>query len=149
MLLLASAVDWVRHDSGQPIPARAVRAGDAGPLFVCRAQLQDGVHPGVTTGGSCLVPQKGKAEPFEIYEVAVGSDYTWRAGDFEGAIVAGKQGRSSDLYVCRATLFEETGARVTAGGKAYRTGPHAGHCYVAHQGREVDVPGGFEVLVSK
>ena len=105
-----------------------LRASDAGPLYVCRAQLPDGVHPGVTTGGPCLVPQKGKAEPFDAYEIAVGSGFAWRAADWDRAIVAGKQGRNSYLCVCRAAVPAGSGERAVAGGKAYRTGPHAGHC---------------------
>ena len=149
LLLFAAPVDWAPHEAGKPIPAEAVRVADTGSLFVCRARLQDGIQPGVTTGGPCLIPQKGKAEPFETYEVAAGSGYTWRTSDWERAVVAGKQGRASDLYVCRAAVAATSGERVVAGGKAYRTGPHAGHCYVSHEGREVDVAGEFELLVSK
>lgn len=149
LLLLAAPVDWAPQEAGKSIPGEAVRASGSAPLFVCRARLQDGIQPGVTSGGPCLVPQKGKAEPFESYELAVGPDYAWRAGDWERALVAGKQGRASDLYVCRAAMSAPSGERVMAGGKAYRTGPHAGHCYVAHEGREVDVAGEFELLVSK
>lgn len=149
LLLAASAVSWEPHEAGEPIPAQAVRVVETEALYVCRAQLPDGVHPGVTTGGPCLVPQKGSAEALDYYQIAVGTGYGWRAADWDNAVPGGKQGRNGDLYVCRAAVATPSGIRATAGGKAYRSGPHAGHCFVLHEGREVDVPGEFELLVSR
>jgi hypothetical protein len=146
--LAAAAVSWAPHEVGQPIPAGAVRVGEAEALYVCRAQLSDGVHPGVTEGGPCLVPQKGTAQPFDRYELAEGTAWAWQAANWERAVPGGKQ-RNSDLYVCRARMTAASGKRVFAGGKAYHTGTHAGHCFVAHEGREVDITGDFELLVSR
>lgn len=61
--------------------------------------------------------------------------------------MAGKQGLASDLYVCRVEVSTASGERAMAGGKAYRTGPHAGHCYLAHEARELDLIGEFQLLV--
>ena len=145
--LFLAAVSWTSHETGKPIPAGAIRVDES--LYVCRAKLPDGVHPGVSDGGPCLVPQKGVAQAFDAYEVAVGASYSWRAADWESAIVAGKQGRNGDLYVCRVRVTAASGKSIFAGGKAYRTGNHAGHCYVAHEGKEVDFAGEFELLVSR
>jgi hypothetical protein len=143
-------VGWVKHEPGTPIPDNAIVAAKQGDkaLYVCRGQLQDGVHPGATTGGPCLVPQKGKVEKVSEYEIAVGRSYSWRSGDWEDAVVAGRQRQASDLYVCKARVASAAGQEVIAVGKAYRTGFHAGHCYVGFEDNEVDVTSGFEVLCS-
>jgi len=141
-------VRWVRHEPGTGIPDNAIIAAKEGDkaLYVCRTHLQDGVHPGATTGGPCLVPQKGKVEKAREYEIAVGWRYSWRGGDWADAVIAGRQGRTSDLYVCRARVASSAGRNAIAIGKAYRSGPHAGHCYVAFEDSELDVASGFEVL---
>ena len=146
LLLLAAPLTWQAREAGGPIPAGAIRTGEA--LYVCRARLPDGVHPGVTTGGPCRIPQKGKVEEFPKHEIAVGAGFEWRATDWDHAVIAGSQGRNGDLYVCRATVPGVSGGSEHAGGKAYRNGNHARHCYVAHEGREVDSTG-FELLVVK
>jgi hypothetical protein len=146
LLLLAAPLTWQSREAGSPIPAGAIRTGEA--LYVCRAQLPDGVHPGVTSGGPCLIPQKGKVQEFPKHEIAAGGGVEWRAADWVNAVVGGSQGRNGDVYICRAQIPGASGGSVHAGGKAYRTGNHAGHCYLAHDGREVDVTA-FELLVAK
>ncbi len=143
-------VQWVRHKAGAHIPNDAIVAAREvdHKLYVCRAQLRDGVHPGATTGDLCLVPQKGKVEKANEYEVAVGRDYSWRRDYLEDAVIAGRQGRASDLYVCKARVVSSAGENTIAVGKTYRSGPHAGHCYVSFEGSEFDVTSGFEVLCS-
>jgi len=143
-------VGWVRYQPGALIPDNAIVAAKQGDkaLYVCRAQLQDGVHPGATTGGPCLVPLKGKVEKVSEYEIAVGRSYSWHSGGWEDAVVAGRQGRASDLYACRSRVALSAGQNVIAVGKAYRSGFHAGHCYVGFEDTEVDVTSGFEVLCS-
>ena len=143
-------VGWVRHEPGTLFPNDAIIAAKEGDkaLYVCRAQLQDGVHPGATTGGPCLVPQKGKVEKVSEYEIAVGRSYSWHTGDWEDAVIAGRQRQASDLYVCKARVASSAGQNTIAVGKAYQSGFHAGHCYVAFEESEVDVTSGFAVLCS-
>jgi hypothetical protein len=143
-------VDWAPRKPGKAFPAATIRGNREGepPLFVCRARLQDGVQPGATSGGPCMVPQKGKAVAFDTYELGIASRYAWRAGDWDHAVLAGAQGRAnSELYVCRAEVTSGSGHGRMELGKAYRAGPHAGHCYVAHEDREIDAPGEFQLLV--
>ncbi len=117
-------------------------------LYVCRAQLSDGVHPGATDGTLCLIPNKGSVVEATEYEIAAGRDYSWLAGGWQDAVAAGLQHGRTALYPCRAAVTSAGGRNVVVVGKSYRTGMHAGHCYVGYQDHEVDVTTGFEVLRS-
>jgi hypothetical protein len=143
-------IRWLPHEAGVKLPDDAVFAAQDGhaKLYVCRAQLKDGVHPGATAGGACLIPNRGNVEKAGDYEIAAGSGYSWSAPGWENAVPAGLQHKVTDLYSCRAEVASTDGGKVMAVGKAYRRGPHTGHCYVACQDHEVDVTSGFEVLRS-
>ena len=142
VLAVAPSFAQVRWVKSAEAPADAVVAGkvEGREAVVCRARLSDGVHPGWYDGNACLVPQKGKVERSTDFEFAAGSGYTWIADSGPGAVVAGRQFGRLDLLVCRA---EQGGTRV---GKAYRNGPHTGHCYISGDDREVDLTSGFEIL---
>jgi len=158
LLLLAAAglntaaaeVHWLAHEPGAGIPKDAIVAAneEGKEMYVCRAQLQDGVHPGATHGGPCLVPNRGKVEKASNYELAVGRDYWWSTGNWENAVVAGLQRQAIELYPCRAVVDSPGGRKAVEAGKAYRAGFHAGHCYVGDGDHELDVTSGFEVLHS-
>ncbi len=142
-LAMLSGWGWAPH-AGSALPADALMIEGAAAL--CRARLADGnLHPGVSTGEFCAIPQKGKVERAREFEVAVGGAPLWTATDWDGAAVVGRQGRT-DLYFCRAQVRVGEADAGWVFGKAYREGPHAGHCYVGYGDREVDVKGGFEIL---
>jgi hypothetical protein len=149
LVLLAAAAhaqpEWTPHTSGGLPSGALVLDPDSGGAL-CRARLADGnLHPGVTEGGSCAIPQKGKVERVATFEVAAGGTAEWIRNEWSGAAVVGRQGRT-DLYVCRAPVRVGNAGAGWAYGKAYREGPHAGHCYVAHGNREIDAGGDFEIL---
>lgn len=143
-------IRWLPQNASLKLPDDAVLATQNGPakLYVCRAQLKDGVHPGATSGEACLIPNRGNVEKATSYEIAAGSGYSWGVPGWENAVPAGLQHKVTDLYSCRAEVASADGSKVMAVGKAYRSGPHNGHCYVAYQDHEVDVTSGFEVLRS-
>ncbi len=142
-LALLAGWGWAPHTGGA-LPANAVVLERGAAL--CRARLADGSwQPGVFSGEFCAIPQKGRVERAAEFEVAVGGAPGWIADDWAAAAVVGRQGRT-DLYFCRAEVRIGGGAVGWVFGKAYREGPHAGHCYVGYGDREVDVRGGFELL---
>ena len=140
-------LEWVGNTPGG-MPAGAIvlhRDGDAVTLL-CRARLADGnLHPGASVGGFWAIPQKGKVERLSEFELAIGGTAEWTGDNWREAATAGRQGRT-DLYVCRAQVSVGNARVGWAYGKAHRDGPHARHCYVALQDREIDVAGVFEIL---
>lgn len=141
--LLTDEVRWIKHDTP---PRNALSAGNyqGSKIYVCRAKLPDGVHPGQYEKGACLIPQKGKAERFAEFEFAVGGKTFWSPKISGKPVVAGKQFGKVELLICRRR--DAAGVWV---GKAYLTGPHAGHCYVSVGRREVDLTDGFEILQTR
>lgn len=142
MLAAAPSLAQVRWVKAAEPPADAVVAGEleGRRVVVCRGRLADGVHPGWFDGTACRVPQKGKVEHAADFEFAAGRGYTWASDSGDTAVVGGRQFGRLDLLVCRAA---QGGTRV---GKAYRNGPHTGHCYLAGADREIDLTSGFEIL---
>ena len=139
----AADLEWTTAKAAGAIVLE--RAADTAVLL-CRAKLADGgLHPGVTTGDVCAIPQKGVVEKLPVFEIAVGGRPAWSAGRWENAVEVGRQGRF-DLYFCRAPMRVGNVAVGWAYGKAYREGPHAGHCYVGFQGREVGLTEHFELF---
>lgn len=125
------------------LPHHAVVGGREGnkKLYVCRAKLSDGIHPGETGGRVCVVAYKGKAQEFADFEVATGRGLKWSPGNWKSAIIGSLQFGTMDLYVCRARVDG-----YVIPGKAYGRGPHKNHCFVPYQGRELDFAGDFELL---
>ena len=147
VLVFLSEWGWVRHGGGALHADAVVLERDGEHVTVlCRARLADGnLHPGTSRGNSCAIPQKGRVERPAEFEVAVGGTAQWTADDWAAAAIVGRQGRT-DLYFCRAQVRIGSAAAGWVFGKAYREGPHAGHCYVGYGDREMDVTSGFEIL---
>jgi len=137
---LMAQVQWVE---AMTPPKNALSAGkrEGRRIYVCRGRLADGIHPGWFENGACLIPQKGTVEHATTFEFAVGRRTFWSPGLSGQPVIAGKQFNKVELLVCRRRTAD--GVQV---GKAYLTGPHAGHCYVAVNGRELDFTAGFEIL---
>ena len=142
--LAGADLRWVSRSADGSTPPDAVAL--EGELLLCRARLADGnLHPGIASGGTCRIPQKGGVETTDTFEVATGGGARWVAKDWQRATPAVRQGRS-DLYVCRAEIRVGSTIAGWVYGKAYREGPHAGRCYVAFQNREIEVPQVFELF---
>lgn len=144
--LLPAETQWVQYRQGPPADRAVVLSRSGGSVTVlCRTRFADGsLHPGSAAGGSCEVPQKGKVERAAEFEVAVNGTPRWGL-DWAGAMIVGRQGRSH-MYVCRAPVRVGGTNAGWAFGKAYREGPHARHCYVAFEDREIDAGHDFELL---
>lgn len=142
-LLGYAQVQWVPSHPGAKVPKHAIVGGHEGKtkLYVCRARLADGIHPGKTSGGVCIIGQKGGVEHKTKFEIATARHYKWGHWGWKTAFIGGKQFGRVDLYVCRMRI---EGAVVP--GKAYGYGPHAGHCFVPFKGRERNFTKGFELL---
>ena len=145
---LAADLQWTaRLETGSTPPGAIVLERNAETaILLCRAWLDDrNLHPGITSGDVCAIPQKGVVEKLSVFEIAVGGRAAWSAGRWEDAVKVGRQG-PVDLYFCRAPIRAGNVAVGWAYGKAYREGPHAGHCYVGFQGREVGLSENFELF---
>lgn len=144
-------VAWVQHNGpDESVPPNAVVAGKSHGvrLYVCRARLADGIHPGESTGSTCVIPNMGKTQAFTEFEFATSSNYSWHHDQWEDAVIGGQQHAKSDLYVCRARVVQDSISHGFISGKAYRFGPHTNHCYVPFQGKELDFKDHFELLHS-
>jgi hypothetical protein len=92
---LAADLEWTATKTAEAIVLE--RAADTAVLL-CRAKLADGgLHPGVTSGAVCAIPQKGVVEKLSVFEVAVGGRPAWSAGRWENAVKVGRQGRRVNL----------------------------------------------------
>lgn len=139
----SAQVKWVAPEPSGKLPKNAIRAGrEAGKaLYLCRAKLSDGLHPGKTDGTVCVVGQKGKPEDVRQFEIATGRHVKWSRGDWSTALAGGLQFGTMELYVCRARVEGDV-----VPGKAYGHGPHQNHCFVPYHDRELDFDGNFELL---
>jgi len=71
---------WVKHRANKKTP-NAIIAGFAKnkPINICRAQYQDGDHPGQLVGNTCVITYRGKAHPMKQYDVLTGkAAIKWR-----------------------------------------------------------------------
>jgi hypothetical protein len=98
---------------------------------VCRALLQDGIHPGATSFRT--LPDASKVQ---IGEAKGRRGHRWSSA------------KPSDLNVCRAQVTSSAGKKAIDIGKAYRSGYLADHCFAGFEDSEVDVITGFELLYS-
>jgi DM9 repeat len=139
-----AGVAWVKA-SGGDVPPNAVAGGrEAGgePLYVCRANLDGGVHGGKVRKGlrGCNIGLGGKEQKASSYEVLVQRPLAWismEGGEIPtDAIAAGREGATT-LYVCRAAF---------AGGiHSGKIQPAFGGCKFGVGGREQTVTS-YEVL---
>jgi hypothetical protein len=103
-----AAVEWIASQGGA-VPAGARPSGyeAAGYLYICRATVEGGVHPGKVRPGldGCFVPVNGREISIRQYEVLVGVQ-RWdmaRDGDVpQTAVESGRTRASQPLYVCRS-----------------------------------------------
>jgi hypothetical protein len=102
---------WVSA-SGGAIPNGAAAQGreaNGEALFVCRAQLNGGLHPGKVRGefGAANIPFGGNEVKVNPYEVLMDAG-TWVPASGgavpEGAVAWGHEANGEALFVCRAAL---------------------------------------------
>lgn len=115
-------------------------------LFICRAAVQDGIHPGKIRAdfNGCTVPWGGKEFTSYRYQVLVKDNLTWVAAQNgavpRGALRGGEERGPGNqpLYICRANL--------RGGVFPGKIRPDFPGCYVGVDGRE-HVVTSYEVLV--
>jgi hypothetical protein len=138
--------DWVPLAGMQPPPgvAAAGSEADGAPLYIIRARVGSGVHPGklnpangtgyVSYGGT-EVEQKSGLEAF------TGTGDWVAAADGEvpfGAIKAGRDDDGSPLFIIRA--------RYQGGMHLGKMNPSSGKAYIPYGGQEIEVVA-YEMLV--
>jgi hypothetical protein len=135
-------LQWVAASGGQ-MPAGAVLGGQepGRSLFVCRANYQNGVHPGKVVGGNCNISYGGREIEIPNYETLTNSGVTLRwvaasGGQVPAGAVQGGQESGRSLFVCRVN---------------YQGGVHpgkvvAGNCNIGYGGREIEISN-YEVLI--
>lgn len=105
------AIKW-KSESGGRIPTGAIVCGqeaDGTPLYLCKANLEGGVHPGKVrpSFGAANIPWGGgehKVNPYEVY--CGGGEWKTSSGGNvpQGAIVCGREANGTPLYAARANL---------------------------------------------
>jgi len=145
----AADVQWLPPGAPMPGGYAYVTAGteannvNAGViLFVCRANFQQGIHPGKLVGGKCHISYGGREYPIAPYEMAVASPsshYWGKPGESSTPIVGGREpGRS--LIICRAEHRSGSLSHGMHSGKSF-----GGRCYFGYGGQEI-VASNYEVL---
>lgn len=100
---------WV-HASGGAVPDGAAANGneaDGKPLFVARAKLDNGVHPGKVQEqfGSANIPYRGREVKVREYEVLMNQGIWERASGGqipEDAVICGYEADGTPLFAARA-----------------------------------------------
>ncbi len=108
------------------------------PLYVCRAAVQGGTHPGKWVGGNCDVPFGGKEVVTKVYEVAYGPG-EWRpfTGKTSELVQTGNESDGTPLYSCRVQYKNH----------GYQPGKISiDSCHIPYDGKEKVVHSGFEAL---
>lgn len=145
LLNVPASAEWVTVESGQ-IPPNALVAGqssDNQPAYVCRAQHEGGIHPGmINPSGACDIAYQGGLFSNSNYEVLVGNGYSWVA-NYNGeipfdAFPAGTESQGEILYICRGDVDSRWHS-----GKISQS--NSG-CSVPYAGKELNAPW-YEVLV--
>jgi len=137
----AAPYSWVTVREGR-IPASAVQGGqDQGaPIYICRAQYQNGIHAGKVVNRRCNFGWGGREVVLNDYQVLVERQgVRWVAqgqGVPRGAVLAGRV-PGGDLYVCRAS--HGGGTHI---GKLFN-----GKCNIGWGGQEVSL-GVYQVLIA-
>ncbi len=117
-------------------PGDAPKPGS--PLYVCRAAVQGGTHPGKWVNGDCDVPFGGKEVVNRVYEVAYGPG-EWRpyTGKTAELVQTGNEADGTPLYSCRVQYKNH----------GYQPGKISiDSCHVPYDGKEKVVHSGFEAL---
>lgn len=144
----ASAAEWVNGSYGSmPPPTITPNGGyeaNGEPLFVCRASMNGGMHPGKIRNGfnGCNIGYGGREETVVSYQVFTGHG-RWTTAQFgaipQGMIQAGREANGQPLGVCRAQ---------------WSGGVHPGKirngfsgCNIGYGGREITV-NVYEVLTN-
>jgi hypothetical protein len=138
-LLSAPGARWV--SAGEAASDSAVGGAWAGgaQLYVCRARLGDGTHPGKLWNGRCHIGWGGQEKKVSSYQVLVAPGaLRWEANDVGWAdrCLKAAQGPRGWQCVCRARYKDGLHVGKTVGGE----------CNIGWGGREV-VLQDFEVLV--
>ncbi len=124
-------VRWVRVQEGR-IPAQALEGGrDKGqPIYVCRAQYQNGTHIGKVVNRRCNIGWGGREVVLNTFDVLVERRRArWVSSGQNlprGAVLAGRS-PAGDLYVCRGSYRDGTHI-----GKLFK-----GKCNIGWGGKEV------------
>lgn len=95
-------LQWYQGQNGQGVPRNAVFGGndsDGGPLYICRVQHKNGVHPGKLRRGKCHFPYDKKELTSDYYDVLVGRAVWDRPGS--GGVVGGYEANGTPLVICR------------------------------------------------
>jgi hypothetical protein len=102
-----SPYQWIPA-AGGVVPQGAVIGGwyTGGPLFVCRAPYNGGIHPGKIVGANCNIGWGGREITLPSYEVLVGPTPRWVAasgGAVPARAVIGGGENGHALFICSAT----------------------------------------------
>lgn len=65
---------WVRINAGQNIPTNAIQGGseaDGTPLYIARATIDGGIHPGKARGTEAFIPYGGREQVVTSFDVLV------------------------------------------------------------------------------
>ena len=142
-------VEW-QATSGSNIPADAVQGGqeNEGPLYICRANYQGGVHMGKTRKAfnACNIGYGGQEVAVSTYEVMVEKVGVWVATSGANipanALQGGHEANGMPLYLCRANY----GATGNLGVHPGKTRKEFNGCNIGWGGAERAVAN-YEVLV--
>lgn len=112
-----AVVNWVPMHTGQPLPGGALVGGrdydsDNVTLYVCRASIFGGVHPGKFLSNNCNVSFGGSGTEYHDFEVAVISNGTGHWGPYDATQVAnmllgGHEATGAPLYVCHVNYIHK------------------------------------------
>ncbi|MFN4282803.1 MAG: DUF3421 domain-containing protein [Alphaproteobacteria bacterium] len=131
------ALNWA-NPGAQPMVIGGQEPGRQLPI--CRANFNNGTHPGKVVDGRCNISYGGREHQITSFQVLVGSGARWVGASGgqvpQGAFIGGQEpGRQ--LPICRA---------------AYNNGIHPGklvaqNCNIGYGGREIEIRN-YEVLMA-
>jgi hypothetical protein len=136
---------WVPMHIGEPLPNRAVVGGfqpsPRSVLYVCRAHYNGGVHPGKLYEGQCNIGWGGEEVVLREFEVLKSYEplhWVRFRHEVPRHVVRAGYGDDDELFICRAKYHGGIHP-----GKFYK-----GNCNIGWGGKEVVIPGGFEILTN-
>jgi hypothetical protein len=103
-------LQWIDMSNGEPLPAGAVIGGNQPSppfnLYICRAEYENGMHPGKVVAGNCNISWGGEEIILPYYQVLVSRQpLGWISANY-GQVpmnaVAGGYQTDGTLYICRA-----------------------------------------------
>jgi hypothetical protein len=137
-ILSAPGARWVRSSGAAPAGAVGGAAAQGREMFVCRARMPDGVHPGKLWEGSCHIGWGGREKKADSFEVLVAPrSLHWEPNQVGWAdrCLKAAQGPRGWQCVCRAQYKNGVHVGKTVGGD----------CNIGWGGKEM-VLHRFEVL---